>query len=1278
MIKYLKGSGGGCFPAGSKVSTPEGFKEIDKLEIGDLVLSFDYSGRISTSKVTQLHVHENQEVYEFEYWGGSIQATPNHWVLNQYNAFVEIGYLTFEDSLVDVNNHLRPLISSKYITTTTVYNLTVEEDHTYILEGIRVHNGGGGKGGGGGRVAVEDPDSLRSIEYAKVIDLVSEGEIGGLVDGLKSIYLDETPIQNADESLNFSGVIFDSVNGTQDQTSIPGFSGTYAENAVGTEIKGVANPKITFKGLISGNTLTVTAVTAGVISRYMNVSGNNIPKNTYITALGTGTGAEGTYLLNNTAIIFKAVDLSGQTTNAIFTGSISGTTLTVTAITKGSIEIGEVITGNGITGTTYITAILTGTGGIGTYTISGAVKYTTLTSRTLYSQVPGSVTRGITNPNLDAVRVTVGIPQLTFQDMSTGDIHGTTLNLSIELSTDNGESFKLMPISTEDVGSKLTTTSAITKCSVASSYFKLVVVWNGIKNAVSFWNYGIYGNTINKAWRGNPIQQHETTLQYRIVGNTAWTSFASATFSGKTTTTTSYGSGTGSTYMSMGGPQQSYGFGSGYPTTTTYFATGTKTFMLNLPEAEYEFRLLDTKSSGSVSIDLTKSTARINRYYDIISGKTISKYQRSYRINVPPLPTGISTYLIRVNKETEDSTTSSLVNRVWWDSYTEIIDDKLSYPNSALMAVSVDASQFNRIPTRAFDIYGIKVKIPSNYNPYTREYDGIWDGTFVIDWTNNPAWIFYDLITNTRYGLGNYLSTNMLDKWNLYSIGQYCDEFVPDGVSTSGYEPRFTCNLYLQTQEDAFRVINNLASVFRAITYWNNSTLMVSQDKPGDTTAIFTPTNVIDGMFTYQGSSLKARHTTVLVSWNDPLDSYKTKVEYVEDLEGILKYGVIETQIAAMGCTSRGQAHRLGKWLLYTERYETETVLFKTGLDGTLVYPGAIIQTYDAFRTGNRFGGRITSATTNVINIDNPIDLILGKNYKLSCTLPDGTVEVKSVINTGDTTSTLRTSSDFSEIPQGIWILAEWVTLTAGSTSYDELVLDTWRVVSITESAPNELEIMAVEHHPEKFLEIERNIDFQSISTVPFANSILTPTWYPTPVVETDPKSITETLYISSVNSIGIKLHLAWEGKATSYKVMYKPTQGNWTTLITNTANIDIFGDIIEGEYTFKVIGLNSLNMESPASEPLVYTVLGKTAPPTDITYTAVYTDAYGVYLDWEPCTEVDFSHYEIREGNIWETATLIATNIKESSYQIDFPSIGVHNYLIKAVDTTGNYSLNA
>jgi predicted phage tail protein len=985
---------------------------------------------------------------------------------------------------------------------------------------IEYIKGSKGKGGGSPRVAVEAPDSLRSIQYAKVLDLVSEGPIGGLVDGLKSVYLDDTALQNDDSTYNFTGVQFTSVAGTQDQPSIPGFPGVSAETAVGVEVK---------------------------------------------------------------------------------------------------------------------------------------------------SALP--VTRQITNTNIDGIGVTIGIPQLTNQNMTNGDINGTEVKLTIALSTDGGESWTDQPISLIDNAAGFSTTNGITTCSVASTYFSIQVDWAGAQNS-PYSPAPAFGVAAN-----NPLQQHQVTLQYALVGSTSWTSYATATFSGKTTTST-YNWGGASSFSTLGQPNIVY-------------PKGSKTFTLSLPLGQYQFRLQIIYNGtsfitglpytdGTSSINITKSTARVARNFDIISGKTITKYQRTYRINVP---SGLSDYRIRVTKNTPDSTTSNIINKINWDSYTEILDDKLSYPNSAIMAVSVDASQFNKIPTRAYEIYGLKIKIPSNYNPITRVYSGIWDGSFVIGWTDNPAWVFYDLVTNTRYGLGSYLSANMLDKWSLYSIAQYCDEFVPDGITAKGgYEPRFTCNLYLQTAEEAYRVINNLASIFRSIVYWNNNTLMVAQDKPSPAIALYTPANVVDGEFTYQGSSLKTRHTTVLVSWNDPNDGYKTKQEYVEDLDGIKRYGVLETQIAAMGCTSRGQAHRIGKWLLYTERYETETISFKTGLDSALVYPGAIIQTQDAFRTGTRYGGRIVSATTNIINIDSPVTLTLGKEYKISCTLEDGTLEVHSVINTGTTTTQLRTSTDFKDTPKGIWILAEWVTLTSGSTSISLQKLDTWRVISITETNVNELQITAVEHHPEKFLEVEKDLQFQTVNTVPITNNSLKPTWHPEPVLPTDPKSITETLYVSGVNSIGIKLQLAWIGKATSYKIEYKRTNGNWITLYSNTADVEIFGDIVEDTYYFRVSGLNSLKMESPMSDQLTYTVLGKSIPPTAINESTIQinANAYGVFLDWDPCNDVDFSHYEIREGNEWVGSSLVANNIKASNHQIPFPTVGLHNYIIRAVDTSGNYSTDA
>ncbi|HXF66197.1 MAG TPA: phage tail protein, partial [Burkholderiales bacterium] len=368
--------------------------------------------------------------------------------------------------------------------------------------------GGGGKGGGGGgRTPQEAPDSLRSRAWARVIDVVSEGEIEGLVDGLKSIYLDDTPVINTDGSENFSGVTIATRTGTQAQDYVPGFAAAESEIAVATEVK-AATP----------------------------------------------------------------------------------------------------------------------------------------------------VVRSVSNTNLSAVRVTVSVPQLTYQDPSTGDISGTSVELAIDLQNAGGG-------------------------------------WQEVRR-------------------------------------------------------------------------------------------------------------------------------------DTISGKTTSRYQRSYRIELPaPGP-----WDIRVRRITPDSTQSNLQNKTFWDSYTEIIDAKLRYPNTALVALQVDSAQFNRIPRRGYDIRGLRVRVPVNYDPDTRSYSGIWDGTWKIAWTDNPAWCFYDLLTNERYGLGAYIDEVQVDKWALYEIARYCDELVPDGFG--GTEPRFTCNLYLQTRQEAFTVLQQMAAIFRGMVWWSQGALTAVADKP--------------------------------------------------------------------------------------------------------------------------------------------------------------------------------------------------------------------------------------------------------------------------------------------------------------------------------------------------------------------------------------------------------------------------------------------------------------
>jgi len=459
---------------------------------------------------------------------------------------------------------------------------------------------------------------------------------------------------------------------------------------------------------------------------------------------------------------------------------------------------------------------------------------------------------------------------------------------------------------------------------------------------------------------------------------------------------------------------------------------------------------------------------------DSFTGKTSSKYERAYRIDIPW--TDFTTIAIKVERTSEDATSTKVSNEIYFSSYTKIIDNKLTYPNSALVATQIDARQFTSIPSRAYEIKGIKIKVPSNYTPYDPGhcslsgyrrkdrcldaggewaqgtcsnstytdktacelpangsntwtsaglsgvdtlYSGSWDGTFDVAWTCNPAWILYDLCTDDRYGLGKWLSANQMDKWSLYEIGKYCDAVDNDGKFVGvddgwgNKEARFACNMYLQGREEAFKVLNDIASCFRGMIYWQQGQVSSVQDAPKDPVMNFSDANVIDGKFTYEGTSRKQRHNVAHVTWNNPEDFYRQNVEYVEDAPGIVNANnqIFSTDVIAVGCTSQGQARRVGKWILYTERYETEAITFSTGMEGAVVRPGDIIKVADSHKSGIRYGGRIatgkciggtstgletTSAacsavsgtwdisTTTTIKLDAPTSVTALKNYKLS------------------------------------------------------------------------------------------------------------------------------------------------------------------------------------------------------------------------------------------------------------------------------------------------------
>ncbi len=309
---------------------------------------------------------------------------------------------------------------------------------------------------------------------------------------------------------------------------------------------------------------------------------------------------------------------------------------------------------------------------------------------------------------------------------------------------------------------------------------------------------------------------------------------------------------------------------------------------------------------------------------------------------------------------------------------TEVIDAKLRYPNTALLGIRYDAETFGNVAKVAVDLKGTLIQVPTNYNAETRQYTGMWDGTFKRAYTNNPAWIYYDLCTNDRYGLGSRLTPLMIDKWSLYRLAQYCDQTVSDGLG--GQEPRFTCNVYLQSAEEAFSILMKLAGVFRAIAFWDGNSINCDADIPQDTYFTYSRANVIGGVFEYSGTRARDRHNVVRVAWDNPANHYKTEYEYVRDEKAIAEAGQVRIlELDAWGCTSRGQAQRAGHWALISEQKETRTVSFKVGLDGHIPLPGRVIDIADELFAGRANGGRVSKISADLKSITLDRDDVVAK-----------------------------------------------------------------------------------------------------------------------------------------------------------------------------------------------------------------------------------------------------------------------------------------------------------
>lgn len=471
-----------------------------------------------------------------------------------------------------------------------------------------------------------------------------------------------------------------------------------------------------------------------------------------------------------------------------------------------------------------------------------------------------------------------------------------------------------------------------------------------------------------------------------------------------------------------------------------------------------------------------------------VSGKSNSQFQRAYEFDLA----GIGPWSVRVTRITADSTSAYLQNAIQWQSYTEIVDEKFAYPNTALVGIKVDARQFNNIPDVSVRVRGKRVQVPTNYNPVTRVYTGIWDGTFTTAWTDNPAWIFRDIVLNPRFGCARYMPTIAIDPWYLYTVSQYCDEMVDDGQG--GLEPRFTCNVYLQNPGGVYEVLNALASCFRGLVYYSQGKLFLTQDRAQLPVQQFSEANVIQEVddsgnvtspcFTYTGTAKTARKSVVLANWDDPNQVYSSVTEYLQDDELLERFGYNPVDLRLVGVTSRGQALRAAKHTLFSNRYETEKVSFRIGAEGLAASVGEVIQIADPLKQGQRLGGRVRAIDqgTNTVTLDATLNLDPGNTYTLTLVIPDGetvtnpdgstvtkpklqALNVENYSTDADGYTTIQLNGVIQTQVNALWVL-EWQNLEAAL----------YKIIAISEVDPLVFQVEALQYNNSKFGYVDNDL----------------------------------------------------------------------------------------------------------------------------------------------------------------------------------------------------------
>ena len=578
-----------------------------------------------------------------------------------------------------------------------------------------------------------------------------------------------------------------------------------------------------------------------------------------------------------------------------------------------------------------------------------------------------------------------------------------------------------------------------------------------------------------------------------------------------------------------------------------------------------------------------------------MSGKTSANYERTHRIG---LPKANNNWLIRVTRKTPNSSSEYVSDKMYIQAITEVIDLKLTYPNTAVIGVQYDAETFSNIAKIAVDLKGVKIKVPSNYDPVSRTYIGIWDGTFKRAYSNNPAWIYYDLCTNKRYALGNRLTEQMIDKWSLYRLAQYCDQMVNDGKG--GQEPRFTCNVYIQSAESAFDILSKLAGVFRAISYWDGNSIVCDADLPQDTYFTYTRANVIDGHFEYSGTRARDRHNAVKVAWDNPQNRYKTEYVFVRDEAAIARdRGAVKLlELEAWGCTSEGQAQRAGLWALKSEQLETRTVSFKVGLDGYIPQPGKVIEIADELLAGRANGGRISavSADRKIITLDRD-DVACRAGDRLVVNGEDGKAQTRIVSSKIGRKVTVTVAFD-SVATENVWVV-----------DAQDLKTMKFRVMSITQDDKHQFSITALQYESSKYDAIDFGafIDDRPIS-------IINPTTQ---------APVTNVL-ISSENMVqqGLSVEtmlITWDQAqgATKYQVEWRKDDGNWIKLpISGSNSIEVQG-IYAGNYEARVTAISAFDISSLPTYSVLTELKGKQGKPPKLANIHAEGILFGMKLTW-------------------------------------------------------------